>query len=87
MKIKDGFMMREVAGTWIVVPLAQRVVEFNGLMTLTESGALLWSKLQEGSDMEELVQYMLTEYDVDEEVARQDVKEFLDSINERGLIE
>lgn len=87
MKIKDGFMLREVAGTWIVVPLAQRVVEFNGLMTLTESGALLWAKLQQDSDMEEMVKYLLEEYDVDEEVARYDIKEFVDSVIERGLIE
>jgi hypothetical protein len=87
MKIKEGFMLREVADTWIVVPLAQRVVEFNGLMTLTESGASLWSKLQSGSDVEGLVQYILSEYSVDEEVARQDVKEFIDSISERGLFE
>ena len=86
-KIKDGFMLREVAGTWIVVPLAQRVVEFNGLMTLSESGAMLWKKLQQGTDMEEMVQSILTEYDVDEKVARADIKELVDSIAERGLIE
>jgi len=87
MKLKDGFMLREVAGTWIVVPLAQRVVEFNGLMTLTESGALLWKKLQQGSDMEEMVQFLQEEYDVDDKVAREDINEFMESIAERGLIQ
>ncbi|MCX8128628.1 MAG: PqqD family protein [Clostridia bacterium] len=87
MKIKDGFMLREVAGSWIVVPLGKRVVEFNGLMTLSESGASLWRKLEEGADEDELVDLVLKEYDIDEATARADVQEFISNMLERGLCE
>lgn len=40
MKIKKDFMLREIVGTWIVVPLGERVVDFNGMVTLNETGAL-----------------------------------------------
>jgi hypothetical protein len=85
MKLKDGFMLREIAGTWIVVPIGQRVVEFNGLMTLSESGALLWKRLEKGSDEEELIETILAEYEIDRDTAKGDVVEFIDLISEKGL--
>jgi hypothetical protein len=85
MKLKDGFMLREIAGTWIVVPIGQRVVEFNGLMTLSESGAFLWKKLEKGADKEELIDAVLAEYDIDRNTADGDVAEFIALISEKGL--
>lgn len=87
MKIKDGFMLREIAGSWVVVPLGQRVVEYNGLMILSESGALLWKKLESGAELDELVQAILSEYEIDEATARADIEEMIGNIRDRGLIE
>lgn len=87
MKIKDGFMLRQIADTFIVIPLGEKVIEFNGLMTLSESGALLWYKLQKGASMEDLISSILNEYDVNEEIAKADVNQFVSSISEKGLIE
>lgn len=87
MKIKDGFMLREIAGSWVVVPLGQRVVEYNGLMVLSESGAMLWKKMETGAEIDDLVQAILSEYDIDEATARADVEEMVGNISKRGLIE
>ncbi len=88
MKIKQGFLLREIAGSWVVVPLGQRVVEFNGLLSLSESGALLWKKMEQevGSD-KELVALLKENYEVEEEIAKADVNEFLTAIAEKGFIE
>ncbi len=87
MKIKDGFMLREVAGQWVVIPLGERVVEFNGIMTLSESGALLWKQMEQNITEEELLKVILAEYSVDEETAREDISEFIKKINTAGLLE
>jgi len=87
MKIKGGFILRSIAGSWIVVPIGQRVVEFNGLMTLSDSGAFLWRSLERSAGMEELVASVLGEYDIDEATARLDVQEFVSAVGERGLLE
>lgn len=87
MKIQDGFMSREVAGQWVVVPLGERVVEFNCIMTLSESGALLWKSLEKDVQEEELVQVVLKEYSIDEETAKTDVQEFLTILREKAIIE
>ena len=87
MKLKNGFLCREVAGQWVVVPLGERVVEFNGIMTLSESGALLWRNMLSDIQEDDLVQIIRKEYIVDEESARVDIQAFVASLRENGLIE
>ncbi len=86
MKVKDGFMLREIAGQWVVVPLGEMVVEFNGIITLTETGALLWRKLETGAEEDDLVKALMDEYDVDEATAREDVKSFLKDTIEKNMV-
>ena len=80
-------MLREIAGTWIVVPLGERVVDFNGLMTLSETGAFLWNKLEQGADKNELLTALLEEYEVDKDTAIADINEFLESLETGGVIQ
>lgn len=87
MKIKSGFMLREIAGQWVVVPLGARVVEFNSIMTLTESGALLWRLMENGANEEEMIGALMAEYVVEEELATKDVHSFVDSVKDKGLCE
>lgn len=87
MKIKDGFMLREIVDTWVVVPLGERVVEFNGIMTLSETGALLWKGIEEGKNADSLVDSIITEYDIDKETALADTLEFISTIEKNGLLE
>lgn len=88
MKIKQGFLLREIAGSYVVVPMGERVVEFNGLMSLSESGALLWKRLEDETTTEQdLVDLLTSNYEVTENTARTDVIEFLSHINGKGLLE
>jgi len=87
MKIKDGFMLREIAGQWVVVPLGSRVVEFNSIMTLTESGAVLWKLMEKGSGEDEMIKALLAEYDAEESVVREDVHAFVESMEDKGICE
>lgn len=86
MKIKDGFILREVAGSFIVVAVGDAVKEFKGVINLNETGALLWKELQKGATEEDLKKALLNEYDVAEEIADRDVKAFIDSLNKANLI-
>lgn len=87
MKLKDGFMLREVAGQWIVVPLGERVVEFNGLLTLSETGAVIWEMLEKECSETDLVQAILSDYNIDKETAKADIHDFVAQIKEKGLLE
>jgi hypothetical protein len=87
-KIKNGFLLREIADVWVVVPLGERVIEFNGLVNLSESGALIWRALEkEVKDKLELVNLIRENYEVDEENAGKDLEEFLQGITEKGFLD
>jgi hypothetical protein len=85
MKIKDGFLMRQVAGQTVVLPAADDL-DLNMMITLNDTGAFLWQKLQSDVDADELVQALLSEYDVDADTARTAVSEFLAKLNDHGFL-
>ena len=66
MKISKEFILREIAGEYILVPVGKTALTFNGLVTVNEVGALIWGMLEKGSDVSTIVNGILDEYDVDE---------------------
>lgn len=87
MKIKDGFILRCVAGSYIVVAYGQRAVDFNGMVTLNETGAFLWEKFSQGMDRGEAVGALLEAYDVDRETAERDVDAFIKKLEDAEIAE
>lgn len=87
MKINENFVLREVAGSWVIIPIGEKSVDFNGMMNLNESGVLLWRKLEEGAEKEDLVSALTSEYDVSDEVAETDIDSFIDVLKKAGCIE
>ncbi len=87
MKIKEGFILREVADSFIVIAVGKAVETFNGVINLNKTGAKLWKKLETGCDEAGLIKAVLDEYDVDEGVAKEDVKSFIEKLVGAGLIE
>ena len=69
MKIKEGYILREVADNYLVVAVGGAVKDFKGVITLNETGAFLWKALEKGADEQSLVSSLLDEYDVKKEQA------------------
>jgi hypothetical protein len=86
MRVEKEFVLREIAGDYIIIPTGKTVLEFNGLVTVNEVGVLLWKMLQEEVTLEDLVQGVLAEYDIDEETARADIQEFLNKLIENNIL-
>ena len=87
MKIKQNFALRQVAGTWAVLPLASANLNFNGMLTLNDSGYLLWKLLEQESTREALATALTEEYDVTFEQALADVDEYLEKLDKAGCID
>lgn len=85
MRIKEGYLLRQIAGTAVVVPVGD--VDFNGMLTLNETGSFLWTQLQRDVTEDALVDALLEEYEVTKEAARTDTAAFLSKLREVGLLE
>ena len=87
MKIKGGFVLKAIADSYMVVPLGSYVKEFNSIIKLNESGAFLWSQLESEKNENELIDAMLSEYDIDEITAKNALDSFLSKLKENDLLE
>lgn len=85
MKLKDGFILRSVAGESVVVPTGDDL-DLNMMITLNDTGAFLWKRLETGAEEDELVAALLKEYDVEEQTARTHVAMFIRKLKDHGFI-
>jgi len=86
MKLKEGFILREVAGENVVVPSGD-TLNLNMMITLNETGRFLWERLTGGAEETDLVSALLGEYDVSEADAKAHVAAFVAKLNEHGFLE
>ena len=87
MKIKSNFVLRNVADTWVVLSVGDSTVDFDGMLTLNESGVKLWETMESGCSRDALVKALTDEYDVATEVASADVENFINKLSSIGCIE
>ena len=85
MKLKEGFILRTVAGQTVALP-AGGVTNLDMMITLNDTGKFLWEKLAVGAEKDELVDALLAEYDVDEATARAAVERFVAKLNDHGFL-
>lgn len=85
MKIKNGLLLRQVAGKYVVLPETE-TIDLNIMITLNDTGAFLWEKLRNDTTAEKLIDALLAEYDVDESRARRAVESFLTELKNNGFL-
>ncbi len=84
MKIKSGFILKEIAGEHVLMFLDATLK--NKVITLNETGALLFKLISEGKDKKELTDALLSEYEIDEASAASDVEKFIASLSTLGAL-
>lgn len=78
---KKGFLLRRLGEEYMVVAIGEASQNFNGMIRLNETGAFYWRELENGITEDGLVEKMLERFeDLDEDIARKDLKEFLASV-------
>lgn len=87
MKASKDFILREIAGEYILVPAGAASTRLNGLITLNELGWFIFKTLETEQTLDSLTDAITAEYDVAREVARADALEFLQQLNKAGVLE
>ena len=85
MKLKNGFVLRTVAGETVVLPSGD-VTDFDMMITLNDTGRFLWEKLETETSEEELIKAVLAEYDVAEDRAAASVQAFITRLKELDFL-
>lgn len=80
MKRNSGFLMRQVAGRYVLAPVGDMVKTFSGMVTMNTTGKLLWDLLENDQTVDSLAQALVDNYDVDFEKAKEDVVKYIEPL-------
>ena len=79
MRIKKGFVLREVCGERVIIGEGLDAINFGKLLALNETAAWLWKQAHEMGDftVESLAERLCEEFDVTASEAKADVAEMI----------
>lgn len=87
MKIKANYVLRQVADSYMVVPVGSESAKVKGIITLNETAARIWEELKEETTEKVIIEKLCQEYDLSEEQMREQVKDFVDLLKEKDFLE
>ncbi len=87
MKIKQGFVMRDVAGQAVAIATGEASKSFHGMVKLNDTGAVIWNGIEKGLDEAEIAEQLVASYDVEVGQALKDVESFIARMRDAGLVE
>ena len=86
MKRNPDFLLRNVAGSDVVVPVGRATLDFPGMITLNETGRVLWELLETEQTVASLTAALTEEYEVTAQQAEKDVLIFLEKLRPTGAL-
>ena len=86
MKLRSGFVVREIAGKTVVISVNPKN-SFRGMLSLNPSATVLWRRLEQTAEREDLVLTLIDEYGIDRAIAERDTDAFLDILGQHRLLE
>ncbi len=86
MRIKKGFVLREVAGQAMVIATGEASKDFHGMIKLNDTGKDIWQGLIDGLSADQIVATIRGKYEVEQDKAAQDVSEFIQKMEEMGFL-
>ena len=87
MKIREGFILRQVMDIYVVIGVGSAAYMPNRIMSVNETGAFLWRMLENGAEKQEMINALLQEYETDPQTAEKDVEAFLNELRDKKLVE
>lgn len=86
-KVKDCFLKKKVVDENVVVARGAYALEFGGTLVLNESCAIIWDKLKEFCDIDELSNELVRVYGIESNVAKEDTAACINKMIEYDLLE
>ena len=85
MKIKGEYILRDIAGEIVAVPVGETVLKSNILAVLNGSGRFFWELLSEEHTEEEIISAVCEEYEADVETVRKDLYDFIEYLKKNKV--
>lgn len=84
--LKGNYVLRQIAGEYLAVPISNEAGDDANIVILNPVSQIIWGKLENGADFNEILKAVTAEFDVSDEEATDDIKEFLNGLEEAKLL-
>jgi len=81
-----SIVTRKTGNEYVLVPVANNIADMNSVYTLNETGAFIWELIDGEKNVEDLIQAVISEYNIDRETATADVLTFIDNMSKYLII-
>lgn len=86
MKIEPNFEIVQIADDYMLVPVGDKIEQFNGTVVLNEVAAFLVRNMKTDITEEQLIDLVMEEYEVDKETAKEDIEKVILDMKKIGII-
>ena len=86
MKLNENFILKNIAGSAVVVPVGDEAQRIRGMITLNESAEFIWKKLEAGLEYDEILSDLKTEYNAPESVLKEDLDSFINVLKDKNIL-
>jgi len=84
--MKNNFLLREIAGEFLLIPLGDSSKQFNSIITMNETGAFIWRLLENGMPVQEIAEALTKDYDVSLDKAVSDTDKFINDLKKKSIL-
>lgn len=77
---------RKTGNEYVLVPITNNIADMNSVYTLNETGAFIWEQINGKRSVEEIISALITEYDIDEKTASEDIFSFIENMSKYLII-
>ena len=86
LKLDKEYVLRQIGDDYVIVPVGKAALDFNGMITVNETGAFLCLQLVKGTSKEGLLETLMETYEVTQEEAERDIDEFLEVLYKNNIL-
>lgn len=87
MRLNENYILKNIAGSPVVVPVGDAVNNINGMITLNGPAEDIWKALEDGKDYDDILALLISEYDAPEDILRNDLTAFLEKLKKYSILE
>lgn len=87
MKRNQNYVVKELMGSFVLVPLGQAAIDFNGVITLNETAKFMWEAAEGDFTAADLEKALIKKYEIDSQTAKKAAESFINTLKEEGCIE
>ena len=87
MRLNENYILKNIAGSPVVVPVGDAVNKINGMITLNGPAEDIWKALEDGKDYDDILALLISEYDAPEDILRNDLTAFLEKLKKYSILE